>query len=404
MSTSVTDERVLEGAIRVVDPTPHYGPAVAADRPSALQEALTSPLLRRALIAAVVIEHVLFVIAPLDVLFPVVAHDIGQQLVHGHLPYRDFAFEYPPLASAMFVLPGLVPDGLAQPMLALQAVALEAAVFFVVIKPRGTEVVWRWVIASVLIFPFLSGGFDALPMAAIAISTVLLANERASGWWVAAAGTAAKLSPAAVWAWARRPLVPALVAGAVTAAVLLGSLALADSADDGWLGYNAHRGVQVESSAGVTTWVTGQVSGSDATFEYRFRSWQVGDADAAANLWLAVAALGVVVLLVRCGRHGPNDPWVASLAATCVLLVGLKVFSPQYVAWATPLAVVLGGRWWRLWLGVLGLTVLAYAIGGHGAGFFLAVAARNVLVLVVAVTALRAIRPRPRPAPQPVAP
>jgi hypothetical protein len=241
-------------------------------------------------------------------------------------------------------------------------------------------------------------------MAAIAIATVLLADERASGWWVAAAGTAAKLSPAAAWTWARRPLIPALVAGAVTAAVLLGSLALADTADDGWLGYNAHRGVQVESSAGVTTWVTGHVSGSDATFEYRFRSWQVGNADAAANLWLAVAALGVIVLVVRCGRYGPTDPWVASLAATCVLLVGLKVFSPQYVAWATPLAVVLGGRWWRMWLGVLGATVLAYAIGGHGAGFFLVVAARNVLVVVVAVAALRAIRPRPAPQPEPVGP
>ncbi|MEO7556362.1 MAG: hypothetical protein ABIV94_07130, partial [Acidimicrobiales bacterium] len=171
-------------------------------------------------------------------------------------------------------------------------------------------------------------------------------------------------------------------------------LALAKDADDAWLGFSAHRGVQVESTAGVTTWLVGHVAGEEPEFVYnQFKSWQIDGGGGAAILWLGVAVVGFVVLVVRSGVHGPADPWVASLAATCLLLVGLKVFSPQFVAWATPLAVVLGGRWWRLWLAVLGTTVLAYLIGGHGAPFFLTAAVRDALVVVTAGLAVVAVRP-----------
>jgi hypothetical protein len=367
-------------------------------RPNAIAIALQRPLLRRALVVAVVAVHVLFVIAPLDVLFPVVAHDLGQRLLHGEIPYRDFALEYPPLAAPMFLLPGLAPAGIAKSVLALQALALEALVVQLVMRPRGADVLWRWAFASVLIFPFLSGGFDALPMATLAVSTMLLAEGRAAGWWVAAVGAAAKVSPGTVWAWARRPLVSGVLALAVTAAVLFGPLTLAKDADDAWLGFSAHRGVQVESTAGVTTWLAKKATGDEPTFVYnQFKSWQVDGGEGAAKLWLGLAAVGFVVLVVRCGREGPDDPWLAALAAACLLLVGLKVFSPQFVAWATPLAVVLGGRWWRLWAGVLLATVAAYFVGGHGAGFFLLAALRDALVVVTAVLALREVRPA-RPA------
>ena len=368
-------------------------------RPNAVAVALRRPLLRRALVIAVVAVHVLFVIAPLDVLFPVVAHDLGQRLLHGELPYRDFAFEYPPLAAPMFLLPGLAPAGIAKSVLALQALALEVLLVQLVMRPRGADMLWRWAFASVLIFPFLSGGFDALPMAMLAIATMLLAEGRAAGWWVAAVGAAAKVSPGTVWAWARRPVLPGLLALAATAAVLFGPLGLANDADDAWLGFSAHRGVQVESTAGVTTWLAKTVTGDEPTFVYnKFKSWQVDGGEGAAKLWLGLAAIGFVVLVVRCGRDGPDDPWLAALAAACLLLVGLKVFSPQFVAWATPLAVVLGGRWWRLWTGVLIMTVTAYFIGGHGAGFFLTAALRDALVVVTAVLALREVRPgRPSP-------
>ena len=49
-------------------------------------------------------------------------------------------------------------------------------------------------------------------------------------------------------------------------------------------------------------------------------------------------------------------------------MISSKVLSPQFVAWPAPLAVVLGGRWFRAWLLVVGLTVLAYLGSGPSTG------------------------------------
>src|SRR5207237_5970446 len=121
----------------------------------------------RALLVAVVLLHVILVIAPTDVLSPIDPHHLGRLLWHGRLPYRDFRFEYPPLAALAFLLPGLLPHGLGLPAMALQAVALELVVAFYVLR-RHPGALRRYACLSLLVFPFLSGGFDALPMAAIA--------------------------------------------------------------------------------------------------------------------------------------------------------------------------------------------------------------------------------------------
>ncbi len=142
---AVSDTRPTQGARR-------YRHRESAARPGAVAVALQRPLLRRALLVAVVAVHVLFVPSPLDVLAPVVAHDIGQLLLHGNLPYRDFPFEYPPLAALMFILPGLAPADIADQVLALQAVALEVLLVVVVLKPMGKTVAQRWAVASVLVF------------------------------------------------------------------------------------------------------------------------------------------------------------------------------------------------------------------------------------------------------------
>ena len=50
-------------------------------------------------------------------------------------------------------------------------------------------------------------------------------------------------------------------------------------------------------------------------------------------------------------------PWLASLLAVLLLLVGNKVLSPQYIAWGAPLAAVAGGRWFRGYVVVAALTL-----------------------------------------------
>jgi len=353
---------------------------------------LDTPLLRRAVLAAFVAIHVLAVLAPADVLAPVDPWRIGRALWQGRVPYRDFALEYPPGALLAFLLPGAVPHGLARAVLALEAVAAEAAVLWFVLR-RFDGALWRWVPLSMLLFPFLAGGFDALPMAAIAGSTLLLAAGgagAAGGWWLAGLGAVIKLSPGAAWVWGRARLGVAAAALAVTAAVLIAPLFLARHPDDAYLGYSLHRGVQVESVAATTVWLGRAVTGGTSRFAYRFKAYEIDGAGGAADVWALAGAAGLAVVAWRAGRRGPADPWLAAFTAVVLVIMANKVLSPQFIAWPAPLAAVLGGRWFQAWLAVAGLTLAAYV--GTGPTWILTCAAvRNAALVAVAGAGLRTL-------------
>ena len=358
-----------------------YTSPIVASSPRDLRE---SRLLVGGLLAALVVEHLVLVVDPLDVLYPVDPWVIGRHLWRGDLPYRDFGFEYPPLAALAFVLPGAVPHGLALSALAVQAVAAEAVVAMAVLRHHRGALL-RYAVLSLLLFPFMSGGFDALPMAALAVSTALLAEGRAAGWWVAAAGTLVKLVPGVAWVWGRRPVRAGLVAMAVTAVLALAPALVADRSDDTWIGWTLHRGVQVESVAGTASWGVTEVGGGEATFEYRYRSWEIHGAGPAATgaLVLAAAGLGVVA------ATGRRRPWLAALTGVLLLLAGAKVLSPQFVAWGAPLAAVVGGRWFLGYLGVAVLTALAYAAGTGPSALLGVSLVRNLALVGLAVAGLR---------------
>jgi glycosyl transferase family 87 len=350
---------------------------------------LDTPLLRRALLVAFVALHILFVLGPADVLAPVDPWHIGRMVWQGQIPYRDFPLEYPPGAILAFLLPGAVPHGLAPVVLALQAVAAEAAVMWFVLR-RVEGSLWRWIPLSTLLFPFLSGGFDALPMAAIAISTALLAQGAASGWWVAAVGAVVKLSPGVAWIWGRPVRHQAVAALIVAGAVLLVPAVLARHTDDSYLGYSLHRGVQVESVAASTAWVSQELIGDGSRFAYRFKSYEIDAADPYALIWSLIGLAGLAAIALRAGRAGGMDPWLAAFTAVVLLLIANKVLSPQFVAWPAPLAAVLGGRWFRAWLVIAALTMAAYV--GEGPGWILTCAAlRNVGLVLVAAAGLRTL-------------
>ena len=345
-------------------------------------------LLVRALVVAVVVEHILLVISPLNVLAPLDPWVVGQRLLHGQLPYRDFAFEYPPLAALAFILPGLVPHGAAMSVLALQEVAAEAAVAWFVLRRCGDDALIRYGVLSLLVWPFLSGGFDALPMAAIAFSAAWLAAGRGRGRWAAAVGTLIKVVPGVAWVWGRTRWRAALAALVVTIAVGLAPLLVAHDATSSYLGYAVKRGVQVESVAASTTWLTHRVTRTANHYSYRFKSWQIAEGGAQALAWEVAAALGMFVVFVAAWRRR-LDPWMAALATVLLFLCGSKVLSPQFVAWAAPVAAVLGGPWFAAYAGVAGLTFIAYALPS-GPGPILAFAlVRNAVLVGLTIAAVR---------------
>ena len=348
----------------------------------------------RLLLVAVVGMHVLAVARPVDVLFPVDAWSVGRMILHGHVPYRDFQFEYPPLSALAFLLPGLVPRGAAKAVLALQALGLEGVALAFIRRNPGA--VRRYAALSLLLFPFLAGGFDAFPMAALAASTALLAAGSASGWGVVAAGAMTKISPGLAWVWCRRRLAAAGVALAVTLAVVLAPLAVARHTDDDWLTYNLHRGVQVESVAATTTWIARKVTGHPSSIEYRFKAFEIDRATDVAAGWVVAGALGMLWIAVRArGR----DPWVLALLTVDLFLVSSKVLSPQYFAWTAPLVAVVGGRPFLVHLAMAGLTVFAYAAVSGSQAVLAVTAIRNAVLVGTVAWGLWQLR-APAPAPE----
>lgn len=348
---------------------------------------------QRPILVAVVLIHILAVLRPIDVLFPVDAWTIGRRLLDGDLPYRDFQFEYPPLSAVAFLLPGLVPRGWANHVLALQAVALEAvAVLFIRRQPGALR---RYGLLSILMFPFLAGGLDGLPMAALAASTALLAAGRPAGWVVAALGGMAKLAPVVAWSWCRHHLAAAGALLVLTSAMLLAPLAMSRDRDHDWVSYTFHRGVEVESVAASTTWLVNGITGTPSTFAYRFKAYEIAGASGAALGWMVAGGMAMA-LVIR--RSKGRDAWWIALLAVDILLVSCKVLSPQYLAWTAPLAAVVGGRVFRLHLLMIGLTVAAYAVVPGQEAVLAVIAVRNaVLVGTVGWGLWRLRRPVPPP-------
>lgn len=340
---------------------------------------------RRPVLVAAVAVHLLFLAAPLDVLAPVDPHEVGRRMLDGELPYVDFAFEYPPLAAVPFILTGLVPSGAGLSALAAQAVVLELAILWLVVR-RHEGATYRFGALSVVSFPFLSGGFDAYVVASLAIGTGMLARGDPRGWWAAAAGVPVKLGSATTWLWARAHVGAGVVSGFVAAAIALAPLTVVGLGTDSWIGYSLERGVQMESVGASLSWVGQWLTGEPHDYEYRFRAWELGGASGAATATMVAATAGMVALAVTASRR-QVDPWLAAYAGVLLLLAGNKVLSPQFVTWAFPLAAVLGGRWFGMHLAITAATVVAYTTNSLDAASAV-VAIRNAVLVGTAVVAL----------------
>ena len=245
-----------------------------------LDRALARPPTWRAIVVLAIAIRTMFVIAPFDVLHPVDAHVLGQLVLHGDVPYRDFGLEYPPGSILAMLLPGLAPAWLAPSVLALQAVACEVIVWWALGDDASRR---RFLLLSTLAFPVLSGGFDAVSMAALAVSTGLLTKGDDRGWWVAAFGASVKVFPGIAWGWMPRWGRTGVAALAVTIAILLAPMAIGEGRDV-YVNYHADRGVQQESIAASATHLHERVTGGEAEVAYRFRAQEIVGAERSGTI------------------------------------------------------------------------------------------------------------------------
>ena len=303
----------------------------------------------------------------------------AEPVLSGGLPYRDVAFEYPPLAAPAIALPGLAGTGEETFRWAFAIWTLAAAVAVVLLcgalaeagaggrraQPEAGavdsgEFPARRAMLAAALMPLLCGAllrthFDLFPVALLLAGLLLLARERPrAGLAVLGLGAATKLFPlvavpvALAWLVARGRRREAWQ-GALACAAVVGTVAGAavaispDGAFDA-VRYHVDRPVQVESSPALVLLGLDAVGAGEAEGVSSHRSDGLlhPAANAIASLFLTVlvAVVALLCALVARQRRGPRELVVAALIACAAFALFGKVLSPQFVIWVLPLGAL----------------------------------------------------------------
>jgi hypothetical protein len=298
----------------------------------------------------------------------------AEPVLHGGLPYRDVAFEYPPLAAPAIAVPGLAGTGAEAFRWAFGLWTLGAAAVVVLLcgaLARATGGEPRRAMLAAALMPVLCGAlvrthFDLFPVALLLAGLLLLCLERPrAGLAVLGLGAMTKAFPlvavpvALAWLVARgrrrEAWQGALACAAVMLVVAAGAVAASPGGAADAVRYHLDRPVQIESSPAIVLLGLDAVGAGEARSVSSHRSdGLLHPAAEAVTSLFATAFVALVALLcafvVGAGR-GPalaarRALVLAALAATVGFALFGKVLSPQFVIWAIPLGALAFA--WRL--------------------------------------------------------
>jgi hypothetical protein len=327
----------------------------------------------------------------------------AEALANGGLPYRDFAFEYPPLALLSMAIPYFAWPGSMdfdvyrwtftawQMLLLVATVVVTARLGDVIARelPAVERLAFvraaglRLLILVIVTAPSIAFRFDLLPALLVALA-VLAVLEGDAGWAgvLVALGGLVKvyplvLVPILVALWLARGdrigIVGFLAGVGFTIGVVLLPISLfAGDAAWNFLAYQADRGLQLETVAAGFILLGAALGGATVPLEFEFGAVHVAGAAADAYLsvqpWLfvlgplIVAAFGYVAArseLAAAGRIRGTTVVALALAAITMFILGNKVISVQYVVWLLPLAAFVsrGPFWLTVGIGVLSVAI-----------------------------------------------
>jgi Glycosyltransferase family 87 len=297
-------------------------------------------------------------------------HRYGEGMVNGHVPYRDFAVEYPPGALPAFGLPAIgepsfsLYDHEFQILMALCGVAALAAMSVALRALNASVERTAAALAFFALAPLVLGSvilyrYDLWPAAltVAGLAAVLVRRERlgfaAIGLGVAAkAFPAAVLPPAVAYVWRTRGRKAALVcigvAVAVALAVIVPFLVLAPHGVWDSIERQTTRPLQIESLGSALLIAAHQTGGLAVTVVSSHGSQNLTGSlpDAlgtGSSVLLALVLVGIWVAAAR----GPATPerLVRFTAASLAAFVALgKVLSPQFLIWLLPIVPLVRGR------------------------------------------------------------
>lgn len=304
-----------------------------------------------------------------DVSDIVVYLDYAQKVAAGQAVYRDFAFEYPPLALPLFTLPyrgdpAAYPTWFAAEMILLGTAAAALTGATAAAIWRG---LWRplaaggaFALAVLAAGAITANRYDVAVALTLAACLFFLARRLPTAAGAAlGVGVALKLTPGLllplvlIVAETRRRALLAFIGFLVFAAVpflpFLGRL-------DGLTGvvtYHAQRPLQIESVPGTPYLIAGAAGawgvGTGTSFGSQSLAGPGSELVGRASVWvglLLVAGVYVLVWRRRASlRAAPERVPVAALACVLAFTVANKVLSPQFLCWTFPLvALVVVGR------------------------------------------------------------
>jgi uncharacterized membrane protein len=339
----------------------------------------------------------------------------------GELPYRDVAFEYPPLAAPLLALAGVLGTGHDEYRLAFAGLMLAFAAALVVLcgalaRRTGGDPARAMLAAAAA--PLVTGAmirthFDLAPVALLCAGLLAITSARPRlGFLLLGIGTATKLFPAVAvpvaLAWLagrgeqRAAVHGAAVFAATVACVAAVALLVSPSGFADSFEYHLDRPVQVESAPALLLLALDGLGAGDAESVNAFRS--DGLEHPASGLLVAVftaALLAVIGAFGLAARAGPDARRLvlAALAVVAAFAALGKVLSPQFLVWLIPLgALALAWRAHGLALAVAGATLLTlvefpsryFDLVAREPFPLAVVAARDVLMLVTVALAWRA--------------
>ena len=312
-------------------------------------------------------------------------------------PYRDFPFEYPPVALGPMLLPRLLPGGSSQSFRTYVWLFLgENAIWIAVLgscvlrmarrwmPPRDTTVaLLRYGLLAIILAPTIAWRFDLFPAAITAAAVIaVLENSPAVAGALIGLGVATKLYPIALlpvlvawyasrgnWRSVAR-LVGASVA--VSVAALLPFMLWARGDVFSFLRYHERRGLEIESVPAGILMLTQMAGHATLRVVNNFGAMhlQAGAADEAQRFLAPIFIVAISLLTAAFFRRlrraeeraSTLEPLLleAVLASLLLVLVTNKAFSPQYLAWLMPFAPFLSRRPFVLMVILFALTTVLF--------------------------------------------
>jgi hypothetical protein len=362
--------------------------------------------------------------------------EYAQKVAGGMRVYKDFSFEYPPLALPLFTLPphadaAAYPNWFAAEMIMLSSAAAAltgataAALWHGLGRPLAASGAYA---AAVLAAGAITANrYDVAVALTLAACLFFLARRHTTAAGAALGiGVALKLTPGMllplvlIVAETRRRALFALAGFLVfTIVPFLPFLGRIDGLTN-IITYHAQRPLQIESVPGTPYLIAGAMGawgiGTGTSFGSQSLAGPGSELVARLSVWVGLLLVaGVYVLIWRRRtllRAAPEFIPLAALACVLAFTVCNKVLSPQFLCWTLPLValVVVGRAGWQRAAGILTLVAIAltqvefpdlyWRMVDLESGPVAVVVARNLVLVAAAITAAFAVWKLPDSAPR----